>query len=105
MENKKIRVAIAGYGNLGKGIESEITKNPDMELVAIFTRRDPSSLKIKSNTPIISENNIEDWKDKIDLVFLCGGSATDLPIQGPKYAELFNTIDSYDTHAKALEYT
>ena len=105
MENRKIKVAIAGYGNLGKGIESEISKNPDMELVAIFTRRDPSSLEIKSNTPVISESEIESWKDKIDLVFLCGGSATDLPVQGPKYAELFNTIDSYDTHAKALEYT
>lgn len=105
MENRKIRVAIAGYGNLGKGIESQIDKNPDMELVCIFTRRDPNSLQIKSNVPVINEKEIEDWKDKIDLVFLCGGSATDLPIQGPKYAEIFNTIDSFDTHAKALEYT
>lgn len=105
MENRKIRVAIAGYGNLGKGIESQIDKNPDMELVCIFTRRDPNCLQIKSNVPVINEKEIEDWKDKIDLVFLCGGSATDLPIQGPKYAEIFNTIDSFDTHAKALEYT
>ncbi len=105
MEKNKIKVAIAGYGNLGKGIEGELNKNPDMELVCIFTRRNPEELKIKSNVPIVHESDIENWKDKIDLVFLCGGSATDLPIQGPKYAELFNTIDSYDTHAKALEYT
>lgn len=105
MENKKIRVAIAGYGNLGKGIESQLDKNPDMELICIFTRRDPSSLKIKSNVPVVHENDLELWKDKIDLVFLCGGSATDLPVQGPKYASMFNTIDSFDTHAKALEYS
>lgn len=105
MQKNKIRVAIAGYGNLGKGIEGELSKNPDMELICIFTRRSPETLKIKSNVPVIHENDVEKWKDKIDLVFLCGGSATDLPIQGPKYAELFNTIDSYDTHAKALEYT
>ena len=105
MQNSKIRVAIAGYGNLGKGIEGELSKNPDMELVCIFTRRNPKDLKINSNVPVIHEDDIENWKDKIDLVFLCGGSATDLPIQGPKYAEFFNTIDSYDTHAKALEYT
>ena len=105
MENKKIRVAIAGYGNLGKGIESQLDKNPDMELVCIFTRRDPSSLKIKSNVPVVPEGDLELWKNKIDLVFLCGGSATDLPIQGPKFASVFNTIDSFDTHAKALEYS
>lgn len=103
--DQKIRVAIAGYGNLGKGIECQLDKNPDMELVCIFTRRDINSLNIKSNVPVVHENDIEKWKDKIDMVFLCGGSATDLPIQGPKYASLFNTIDSYDTHAKALEYS
>ena len=101
----KIRVAIAGYGNLGKGIESQLDKNPDMELICIFTRRDPSTLKIKSSVPVVHENDIELWKDKIDIVFLCGGSATDLPVQGPKYAALFNTVDSFDTHAKALEYS
>ena len=94
-----IKVAIAGYGNLGKGIESQLSKNPDMELVCIFTRRDPNSLQTKSNVPVIHEDNIEDWKDKIDVVFFCGGSATDLPIQGPKYAQYFNTVDSFDTHA------
>ena len=91
---EKIRVAIAGYGNLGKGIESQISKNPDMELICIFTRRDPNSLHINSNVPVIHENEIENWKDKIDVVFLCGGSATDLPTQGPKYAEYFNTVDN-----------
>ena len=105
MEEKKIRVAIAGYGNLGKGIESQINKNNDMELVCIFTRRDPSTLKTKSAVPVVHENDIELWTDKIDIVFLCGGSATDLPIQGPKYASLFNTVDSFDTHAKALSYS
>ena len=105
MNQNKIRVAIAGYGNLGKGIESQLSKNPDMELVCIFTRRDPSTLKIKSNVPVVNENDINLWTDKIDIVFLCGGSATDLPVQGPKFASLFNTIDSFDTHAKALEYS
>ena len=105
MNNKKIRVAIAGYGNLGKGIETNLNKNTDMELVCIFTRRDPEKLNIKSNVLVVNEKDIELWKDKIDIVFLCGGSANDLPIQGPKYASLFNTVDSLDTHAKALTYT
>ena len=105
MNKEKIRVAIAGYGNLGKGVESQLSKNDDMELVCIFTRRTPNTLQIKSNVPVIHENEIEKWKDKIDVVFLCGGSATDLPIQGPKYVKFFNTVDSFDTHAKALEYT
>ncbi len=103
--DEKIRVAIAGYGNLGKGIESQLSKNPDMELVCIFTRRNPSSLKIKSSVPVIHMDNMADWKDKIDVVFLCGGSATDLPVQGPAFAYMFNTVCSFDTHAKALEYS
>lgn len=85
MIENKIRVAIAGYGNLGKGIESQISKNPDMELVCIFTRRDPSSLQIKSSVPVVNMNDKDKWKDKIDVVFLCGGSATDLPTQGPEF--------------------
>ena len=105
MKEEKIRVAIAGYGNLGKGVESQIVKNPDLELVCVFTRRDPKSLKIKSSVPIVSNDNISEWTDKIDVVILCGGSATDLPILGPKFASLFNTVCSFDTHAKALEYT
>ena len=105
MKSNKIKVAIAGYGNLGKGIESQLSKNADMELVCIFTRREASVLQTKSNVPVVHENDICLWKDKIDIVFLCGGSATDLPVQGPKYAALFNTVDSFDTHAKALEYS
>ena len=105
MKNNKIRVAIVGYGNLGKGVESQLNKNPDMELVCIFTRRDPSTLKIQSNVPIINVDDMNNWKNKIDLVFLCGGSATDLPTQGPEFASTFNTVDSFDTHAKALEYS
>ena len=103
--NKKIRIGICGYGNLGKGIESEILKNSDLELVAIFTRRKPvESLQIKSNVPIIHVDYAAEWKDKIDVMILCGGSANDLPIQGPQFARLFNTIDSFDTHAKIPEY-
>ena len=101
---KKIRVAIAGYGNLGKGIESQLDKNTDMELVCIFSRRKKNELDVKSNVPIVSMDEIEKWKDKIDIVFLCGGSSKDLPIQGPKFASVFNTVCSFDTHAKALEY-
>ena len=105
MLENKIRVAIAGYGNLGKGIESQLPKNPDMELVCIFTRRDPSKLQIKSSVPVVNMNDAPNWKDKIDVVFLCGGSATDLPTQGPLFASMFNTVCSFDTHAKALDYS
>lgn len=105
MKQQKIKVAIAGYGNLGKGVEKSIKNNKDMELVCIFTRRDPTKLKSATNVAIINEQDAEQWKNKIDIVFLCGGSAKDLPVQGPKYATIFNTIDSFDTHAKALEYS
>jgi len=100
----KIKIAICGYGNLGKGIESEIPKSKDMELVAIFTRRNPESLVTKSSVPIININDINNWKDKIDVVIMCGGSATDLPNQVPEIAKSFNTVDSFDTHAKIPEY-
>lgn len=100
----KIRIAIAGYGNLGKGVESQIIKNEDMELICIFTRRDPNVIKNISTVPVIHESEMEKWKDKIDVVILCGGSATDLPVQGPKYARYYNTVCSFDTHAKAYEY-
>ena len=100
----KIKIAICGYGNLGKGIESEISKSKDMELVAIFTRRNPESLVAKSSVPIININDINNWKDKIDVVIMCGGSATDLPNQVPEIAKSFNTVDSFDTHAKIPEY-
>ena len=99
---EKIRIAICGYGNLGKGIESEIKKSKDMEFVGIFTRRNPSTLKIASDTPVISINEMNNWKDKIDVMIMCGGSATDLPEQVPVAAK--NTVDSFDTHAKIPEY-
>jgi diaminopimelate dehydrogenase len=100
-----IRIGILGYGNLGKGVENSITQNPDMELVAVFTRRAPDSLKIASqNVPVISIDNIIDWKDKIDVLILCGGSATDLPEQTPEYVKYFNVVDSFDTHAKIPEH-
>ena len=100
----KIRVAICGYGNLGKGVEKEITKSEDMELVAIFTRRDPRDLKTNSNVTVANVLEMEKWQDKIDVVIMCGGSATDLPIQVVEAAKLFNTVDSFDTHAKIPEY-
>ena len=105
MIENKIKVAIAGYGNLGKGIECQLSKNPDMELVCIFTRRDPSKLQTKSSVPVVNLNDAANWKNKIDVVFLCGGSATDLPTQGPLFASMFNTVCSFDTHAKALDYS
>ena len=102
--NKKVRIGICGYGNLGKGIEKEIDKSQDMELVGIFTRRNPENLVVASSVPVISTNDMEKWTDKIDVVIMCGGSATDLPVQVPKVAEMFNTVDSFDTHARIPEY-
>ena len=99
-----MRLAILGYGNLGRGVEFAVSQNPDMELVAVFTRRDPATVKINSNAKVVSVNEIENWKDKIDVLILCGGSATDLPVQTPKYAKMFNVIDSFDTHAKIPEH-
>ncbi len=94
-----IKIAIAGYGNLGKGVEKAIAQNPDMELVCVFTRRDPESLKPASGVPAVALAEMEAWKDKVDVVVLCGGSATDLPKQTPQIAAMFNVIDSFDTHA------
>jgi len=101
---EKIKIAICGYGNLGKGIEKEIQKSKDMELVGIFTRRDPSTLVTASSVPVINVKDIGEWKDKVDVMIMCGGSATDLPEQVPEVAKLFNTVDSFDTHAKIPEY-
>ncbi|WP_029322945.1 diaminopimelate dehydrogenase [Butyrivibrio sp. AE3004] len=99
------RIGILGYGNLGKGVELAVKAAPDMELVAVFTRRAPASLSIKTEgVPVVSVNEVEDWKDKIDVMILCGGSATDLPKQTPKYAKLFNVVDSFDTHARIPEH-
>lgn len=95
-----IKIAIAGYGNLGRGVECAIAQNPDTELYGVFTRRNPSDVKtLKEDTKVFSLNDIENHKENIDVVILCGGSATDLPVQTPKLAESFNVIDSFDTHA------
>ncbi|MBP5249019.1 MAG: diaminopimelate dehydrogenase [Lachnospiraceae bacterium] len=99
-----IRIGILGYGNIGKGIEWAVTNAPDMELVCVFTRRDPQSVKTKSGVSVVNVNDIEKYKDKIDVLMLCGGSATDLPEQTPKYAKLFNVVDSFDTHARVPEH-
>lgn len=93
------KVAILGYGNLGRGVELALKAAPDMDLVAVFTRRDPNSVKIYSDVPVLSVAEIEEWKDKVDVLIICGGSATDLPTITPKYAEFFNVVDSFDTHA------
>ena len=95
-----IRIGIVGYGNLAKGVECAITQNPDMELTAVFTRRDPASVSIKTpGVPVLHTDSCGDWKDKIDVMILCGGSATDLPEMTPKFARDFNVIDSFDNHA------
>ena len=99
-----MRLGIVGYGNLGKGVENAVQQNPDVKLVAIFTRRNPKDLKIKSNATVVNVAEIENWKDKIDVLILCGGSATDLPVQTPKYVKMFNVIDSFDTHARIPEH-
>lgn len=100
----KIRVGIVGYGNLGRGVVSAIGQNPDMELVGIFTRRDPSSFVSENGLRFYQISEAESFKDKVDVMILCGGSATDLPEQGPVFSKLFNTVDSFDTHAKIPEY-
>lgn len=100
-----IRIGIAGYGNLGKGVEAAVKNAADMELVAVFTRRDPESVKIKTEgVKAYSFDSIEDFKDKIDVIVNCGGSATDLPVTTPAIAENFSVIDSFDTHARIPEH-
>lgn len=94
-----MKAAILGYGNLARGIESAILQAPDIELTAVFSRRDPVGIKTVTNVPVYSVNDILNYKDEIDVLFLCGGSATDLPKQTPEYAKYFNVIDSFDTHA------
>lgn len=100
-----MKIGILGYGNLGKGVECAIKQNADCELVAVFTRRDPSSVKVLTpDVPVVSVDDIESYVGKIDVLILAGGSATDLPKQTPEYAKLFNVIDSFDTHAKIPEH-
>lgn len=94
------RIAIMGYGNLARGVECAIAQNPDMELVAVFTRRDPASVQVRTaGVPVVAAADAAAWKDKVDLLILCGGSATDLPTMTPEFARDFNVIDSFDTHA------
>ena len=100
-----IRVGIFGYGNLGRGVEAAIAQNPDMELVTVFTRRDPASLKLR--TPGVTATAAEkaaEMADRIDVMIICGGSATDLPVQTPLLAKCFNVVDSFDTHARIPEH-
>ena len=100
-----IRIGILGYGNLGRGVECAVKQNADMELAAVFTRRDPATVQILTeDVPVCRIADVQEWKDKIDVMILCGGSATDLPKQTPVYAEMFNVIDSFDTHARIPEH-
>lgn len=100
-----IRIGILGYGNLGRGVECAIKHNPDMELAAVFTRRDPETVHILTeNVPVYRTEEAVKMKDSIDVLILCGGSATDLPKQTPEYARYFNVVDSFDTHARIPEH-
>lgn len=103
--SEKIRVGILGYGNLGRGAEASIQQQPDMELVAVFSRRSPESVQtVNPSTKVIHVDDAEKHVDDIDVLLLCGGSATDLPEQAPEFAKLFNTVDSFDTHARIPEF-
>ncbi|MGG5144385.1 diaminopimelate dehydrogenase [Alcaligenes ammonioxydans] len=103
--SSKIRVGIAGYGNLGRGVELSLAQNPDMELVGVFTRRDPASLQLQSaGVPVRALDQIEHYRNDIDVLILCSGSKNDLPEQGPALARWFTTVDSFDTHARVPEY-
>lgn len=100
-----IRIGILGYGNLGRGVECAVKQNPDMEVAAVFTRRNPDSVKVLTETAAVcSTEDLEQWKDKIDVMILCGGSATDLPVQTPEMAKMFHVVDSFDTHARIPEH-
>lgn len=101
----KIKIAIVGYGNLGRGVEASIRQNPDMELVGVFSRRDPKTIKLETEgVEAYYLSEASNFVGKIDVMILCGGSATDLPEQCPEFAKLFNTVDSYDNHGKIPEY-
>ncbi|MBR3970910.1 MAG: diaminopimelate dehydrogenase [Ruminococcus sp.] len=100
----RIRIGIAGYGNLGKGVELAVAQNEDMELVGVFTRRDPASVSTITGAKAYSMNDAMNMKDDIDVMIICGGSATDLPEQTPELAKVFNVIDSFDTHARIPEH-
>lgn len=100
-----IRIGIWGYGNLGRGVECALKQNPDMELAGVFTRRDPKTVQILTEgASVYSTEDVEKMKDAVDVMILCGGSATDLPVQTPKCAQMFHVVDSFDTHAKIPEH-
>lgn len=99
-----IKIGILGYGNLGRGVESVVTKSKDMEIAGVFTRRNPESVKTQTGVPVFKVDDIYDKKDEIDVLILCGGSANDLPTQTVEFAKYFNVIDSFDTHAKIPEH-
>ncbi|RHP47560.1 MULTISPECIES: diaminopimelate dehydrogenase [unclassified Clostridium] len=100
-----IRVGILGYGNLGKGVESAIAQNADMELAAVFTRRNPESVKVRTaGVKVLHADELSHMQDELDVLILCGGSATDLPVQTPQYASMYNVVDSFDTHARIPEH-
>ena len=102
---EKIRIGIVGYGNLGRGVELAVAKNPDMELVAVFTRRPVEQVNTgEQGTLVLNVSKAHEYTDQIDVMILCGGSATDLPQQGPEFAAMFNTVDSFDTHSRIPEY-
>src|SRR5690554_3855733 len=102
---EEIRIAIAGHGNLGRGVEAAIDNNPDMRLVGIYSRRAPDQIEPRhADTPVRSMEQLSEDTDKIDVLILCGGSKEDLPRQGPELAAMFNTVDSFDTHARIPEY-
>ena len=94
-----MKIAIYGYGNLGRGVECALQQNPDMELVGVFTRRDPDTVQTVLNTPVYHDSTLKEYKDVIDVLILCSGSATDLPRMTPAMAKDFNVVDSFDTHA------
>lgn len=103
--SEKIKIGIVGFGNLGKGVVASIDQSADMELVAIFTRREPNSIEVNDpSVKVLHISEAEQYRSEIDVMILCGGSATDLPDQGPHFARMFNIVDSYDTHARIPEY-
>ena len=99
-----MRLAIYGYGNIGRGVECAVAQNPDLELVGVFTRRDPASVKPLSGVPVYPAADVEQYADQVDVMIICGGSATDLPVMTPMLARSFNVVDSFDTHARIPEH-
>lgn len=99
-----MKIAIYGYGNIGRGVECALMQNPDLELFGVFTRRDPQTLQTLTGAPVYAAGDIMRYQDEIDVVIICGGSATDLPVMTPALAEHFNVVDSFDTHARIPEH-